>query len=129
MTRRLIHQPLPQSPIHLRRRDDVGWLPQRQERCRGCGHAGPEQEGRGPALQVRQNALDLANGGIVCPAIAVAPPILVVGIAHERARHVDRRNEAAGGSIGNAARLGGDCLGVEVLDGDAVVAGGRIVPS
>ena len=76
----------------------------------------PKRRVRGPALQVRQNALDLANRGIVRPAVAVASPILVVGVAHERARHVDRRDEAAGGGIGNAARLGGDRLGVEALD-------------
>ena len=98
----------------------MGGLLQRKKGGRGRGHTGSEEKGGGAALQVRQNALDLANGGIVRPAVAVAAPILIVGIADERACHVDRGNEASRGTIGNATRLGGDRLGVEALNGDGI---------
>ena len=76
----------------------------------------PKRRVRCASLQVRQHAFDLANGGIVRPAVAVAAPVLVVRIPHERARHVDRRDEAARGVVGNAARLGGDRLRVEAFN-------------
>ena len=44
VARRLLHQPLPQPPVHGRRRNHVGGLLQCQERGRGRGHAGPEKE-------------------------------------------------------------------------------------
>ena len=73
----------------------------------GCrGHAGREQQARCAALQLGQDVLDLPYRGVVGAAVAVAPSVLVVRIAHEGRGHMDGRNDGAGGGIDRAAGLG-----------------------
>ena len=112
VARRVLHQPLPQAPVHGRGRYDVSGTFEREEGGGRRRHAGREHERGLALLQVGQHVLDLPHGGVVRTAVAVASPVLIVGIAHEGGGHVDRRHHGPGRGIDDTSGLRGDRLGL-----------------
>ena len=78
--------------------------------CRGR-HAGAEQQRLLCAFERRDHGLGLAHGGVVGPAVGIARAVLVVGVADEGCRHMQRRYHGLGERIDRAQRLRGQRAG------------------
>ena len=97
--RRLGGEPVPERPIHHLRHDEVRRGGER-EHDRGRGrHAGTEQCRLMGFLEGCQHGFGVARGGIAGPAIGIAGTVLVVGIAHEGRRQMERRHHRLGGGL------------------------------
>ena len=68
---------------------------ERQEERRRRRHAGAEDHRSRRPLQRRDQRLGLAHRFVVGPAVDVAAPVLVVGVADEGGREMDRRHHGA----------------------------------
>ncbi len=108
-----ILQPAAQSPIHDPGRHDMGISRKALENGGGGRHAGGEQQGRRAAFECGQQCLRLVVGRVVGASVAAASPVLVVGIAHERRRRVDRQDHGTGRRVGRAQRLRGKGGGMQ----------------
>ena len=107
---RLVLQPLAQAPVHDLGRDHVRGPLERQDGDRRRRHARGHHQARRTAFEPGQHLLDLTHGRVVGPAVAVAAAILVVRIAQEGGRQMDRRHDRTRRLIDGAARLRGHGL-------------------
>ena len=102
-------QPVPQSPIHDLRRDDVVAGPQRQKYGGRSRHPRCEGEAGCPALEPVQQRFRLNECRVCRTTVGIAGPILVVGIANESGRRMHRGNQRLGQLVDPSERLGGHC--------------------
>src|SRR5262249_50904765 len=104
-------QPVPQSPIHDLRRDDVVARSERQKYGSRCRHPRREGEAGCAALEPGQQRFRLNECRVCRPAVGIAGPILVVGITNESGGRMQRRNERLGLFVDPSERLRGHCGG------------------
>ena len=105
--RRLVLQPMAQSPIHPPRRDDPRAGREAEEQRDRRRHARAEHQRRGGAFERTDQRFGLARGLIVGPAVDRPAPVGVGRIADEGRRHVQRRHQALRRLVDAAERLGG----------------------
>ncbi len=104
----VVHQPVAQRPVHHGGRDDVS--ARRQGHDHGCRrrHARSQHQRLGAFLKGCQNGLALAHCLVVRAAVDEAVAVLVVGVADEGGRDVDRRHDGVGFRLLPAEGLGGE---------------------
>src|SRR5262249_50779034 len=89
--------------------------PERQEDGGRRRHPGCKGEAGCPAFEPGQQRFRLNEGRVSRPAVGIAGPILVVGIATESGGWVQRRNERLGVLVDPSERLAGHCRWVARL--------------
>ena len=106
-------QPVAQRPVHHPGCEHVVAWRQRLEHCRCRGHAGREQQRGTPAFERRQDRLGLIERRALIARIDASGAVLVVGVADEGRRRVNRRRDRARLVVHPAERLRGDAGGFE----------------